>query len=246
MADKKREKKNIVTVLSREEYLRQCAASDEALTIRLTNNYAFRKIFKNEKVLKGFIMALLNLKEEQIMRLDIVDLCEDGETGEVYSSKFVFHMIELKKLKAASEEERKQELYHWAKLIAATSWEELRMEAKGNPYREAAVNEMDKINQSETERYLYLRREMAISDEKSRLISAENKGREEGMQVGQQDGESIKLIILIKKKCQKGKKLEKIAEELEEDVAEIRPIVETVLSHMEESAEEILDRIKKG
>lgn len=116
------------------------------------------------------------------------------------------------------------------------------MEAKGNPYREAAVNEMDKINQSEAERYLYLRREMAISDEKSRLVSAENKGREEG----RQDGESIKLITLIKKKCQKGKKLEKIAEELEEDVAEIRPIVETVQSHMEESAEEILDRLKKG
>lgn len=306
MADKKREKKNIVTVLSREEYLRQRAASDEALTIRLTNNYAFRKIFKNEKVLKGFIMALLNLEEEQIMRLDIVDPCEDGEndaekegvldvkihmndnqkinlemqnryqedwsersvfyncrmftegfihgapygemepcihvgildfnqmkssgfhhcimlrdeeTGEVYSSKFVFHMIELKKLKVASGEERKQELYHWAKLIAATSWEEVRMEAKGNPYREAAVNEMDKINQSETERYLYLRREMAISDEKSRLVSAENKGREEGMQQG------FEIAKKIFKLYSQGLTEEKIAEEIGITVERVRKIV---------------------
>lgn len=55
------------------------------------------------------------------------------------------------------------------------------MEAKGNSYTEAAVDEMDKINQSEEERYLYLHREMALSDEKSRLVTAESKGREEGI-----------------------------------------------------------------
>lgn len=54
MTNEKQSKRNIVTVLSREEYLRQRAASDEVLTICLTNNYAFRRTFKNEKVLKGF------------------------------------------------------------------------------------------------------------------------------------------------------------------------------------------------
>ena len=55
------------------------------------------------------------------------------------------------------------------------------MEAKGSPYREAVVAEMDKINRSETERYLYLRREMALSDEISRIRSAERKGKTEGV-----------------------------------------------------------------
>lgn len=98
-------------------------------------------------------------------------------------SKFVFHMIELKKLEEASSEEREQELYRWARLIAAKRWEAVCMEAKGNPYMEEALGEMDKINQSEKERYLYLRREMAASDEKSRLITAENKGIEKGIKV---------------------------------------------------------------
>lgn len=73
-----------VSVLSREEYIRQLAASMEPLDICLTNDYAFRRIFKNKIVAKGFLMALL----------------------EVYSSKFLFHVIELKKLEEASEEER--------------------------------------------------------------------------------------------------------------------------------------------
>ena len=73
-----------VSVLSREEYIRQLAASIEPLDICLTNDYAFRRIFKNKIVAKGFLMALL----------------------EVYSSKFLFHVIELKKLEEASEEEK--------------------------------------------------------------------------------------------------------------------------------------------
>ena len=73
-----------VSVLSREEYIRQLAASMEPLDICLTNDYAFRRIFKNKIVAKGFLMALL----------------------EVYSSKFLFHVIELKKLDEASEEEK--------------------------------------------------------------------------------------------------------------------------------------------
>ena len=73
-----------VSVLSREEYIRQLAASTEPLDICLTNDYAFRRIFKNKIVAKGFLMALL----------------------EVYSSKFLFHVIELKKLEEASEEEK--------------------------------------------------------------------------------------------------------------------------------------------
>ena len=73
-----------VSVLSREEYIRQLAARMEPLDICLTNDYAFRRIFKNKIVAKGFLMALL----------------------EVYSSKFLFHVIELKKLEEASEEEK--------------------------------------------------------------------------------------------------------------------------------------------
>ena len=110
-----------------EQELRRRAASDEELNIRLTNNYAFQKIFKNKDIVKGFLMALLHLKEKQIKDIEIVDPITSGEesrekegildfnqmkspgyyhkislmdeeTNESYSRKFQFHVIELKKL----------------------------------------------------------------------------------------------------------------------------------------------------
>ena len=66
------------------------------------------------------------------------------------------------------------------------------MEAKGNPYMETAKDEMEKINKSEEERYLYLRREMAVSDEKSRMDTA----RKEGIQEGE-DRVSRLILLLI-------------------------------------------------
>lgn len=43
---------------------------------------------------------------------------------------------------------------------------------------------MAKMNQDERERYLYLRREMAYSDEVSRIRTAENQGIKQGIQRG--------------------------------------------------------------
>ena len=40
-----------------EAQLRKRAASKEELNICLTNNYAFQKIFKNEEIVKGFLIA---------------------------------------------------------------------------------------------------------------------------------------------------------------------------------------------
>lgn len=71
-------------------------------------------------------------------------------------------------------------MYHWAKLIAADRWEDVCMEAKGNPYRELVKDELEKIRQDETERWLYLREEMALMDERCRLNTAKRQGLAEG------------------------------------------------------------------
>ena len=64
-------------------------------------------------------------------------------------------MVELKKLGETPESEQ-NELYRWARLIAANSWKEVCEEAEGNPYMEEVKEEMKKISQDEKERYLYL------------------------------------------------------------------------------------------
>ena len=66
------------------------------------------------------------------------------------------------------------------------------MEAKGNPYMATAKDEMEKINKSEEERYLYLRREMAVSDEKSRMDTA----RKEGIKEGEDRVSRLNLLLI--------------------------------------------------
>ena len=157
-----------------DEELKIRATSDEKITVKLTNNYAFQKIFKNAKIVKGFLMALLNLKEYEIKKIEITDpftLGENNEekegildiklvlnqnrkiniemqntyqedwaerslfyncrmfteglkTGQSYSSKFQFHVIELSKIETT----------------------------KGNHYMEKARDEMIKMSRDECER----------------------------------------------------------------------------------------------
>ena len=98
---------------ARDEYLKKKAADSNGLNIQLTNNYAFRKTFKNTYIAKGFLMALLGLKEDEIADLKVTDPFEEGEseqekegildikTGKEYNDKLQFHVVQLKKLEDA-------------------------------------------------------------------------------------------------------------------------------------------------
>lgn len=97
-------------------------------------------------------------------------------------------MIELKKLDDVPQSEQNTPLYRWARLIAAKDWKEVCEVANGDTYLEAARDVMDKINQDRVERYLYLRREMAYTDEISRMETAEKMGLEQGMEKGMKEG----------------------------------------------------------
>lgn len=305
-----------------DEQLKIRAISDEKITVKLTNNYAFQKIFKNTKIVKGFPMALLDLKEYEIKKIEITDPFTLGEndeekegsldiklilnqnrkiniemqntyqddwterslfyncrmftdglkkghpygeippcihvgilnfnqmispnyyhkfslmdekTKEIYSRKFQFHMLELKKLKYAKEKQQRKPLYQWAKLIAAQTWEELEQESKGNKYMERALEEMIKISQDEMERYLYLREEMAESDRVSQIQSAKRIGHKEG----KKEGEILKLITQVQKKIARGDSLEKIADDLIEDETVIKPIYQLVQGNPNKTEDDI-------
>ena len=173
----------------------------------------------------------------------------------MYSSKFQFHVIELSKLKSTKGKARKQELYRWAKLISASTWEEVREESEGNHYMEKVRDEMIKMSRDESERYLYLREQMAIRDKESQLQSAENRGRREGREEGRKQGEVLKLITMVKKKIENGDSVAKIADDLledidviadevEEEVIKIQPIYEAIKEHPEADKEEIYKMLK--
>ena len=156
-------------------------------------------------------------------------------------------MIKLKKTKIAKGKARKHPLYRWARLIAATTWEEVAQESVGNRYMERIREEMVKMSQDERDRYLYLREEMAASDRVSQLQSAENRGRREGKEEGRKEGiyqgKILTQISMIQKKVKKNKNLEQIVDELEEPMEEIKPIYDQVKQHLDKTAEEIYNLI---
>ena len=149
-------------------------------------------------------------------------------------------MIELSKLKSTKGKARKQELYRWAKLISASTWEEVREESEGNHYMEKVRDEMIKMSRDESERYLYLREQMAIRDKESQLRSAENRGRREGREEGRQQGEILKLITMVKKKIENG---DSVADDLLEDADVIEKIYDIVKENPEKTREEIWDSL---
>ena len=152
-------------------------------------------------------------------------------------------MIELSKLKSTKGKTRKQELYRWAKLISASTWEEVREESEGNHYMEKVRDEMIKMSRDESERYLYLREQMAIRDKVSQLRSAENRGRREGREEGRKQGEVLKLITMVKKKIENGDSVAKIADDLLEDIDVIEKIYDIVKKNPEKTREEIWDSL---
>ncbi len=50
----------------------------------------------------------------------------EQQSHEIYSDKFIMHVIQLKQLNVAPSD-RDQELYRWARLIAAKDWEGIQM-----------------------------------------------------------------------------------------------------------------------
>ena len=130
-----------------------------------------------------------------------------------------------------------------ARLISASTWEEVREESEGNHYMEKVRDEMIKMSRDESERYLYLREQMAIRDKVSQLRSAENRGRREGREEGRKQGEVLKLITMVKKKIENGDSVAKIADDLLEDADVIEKIYDIVKENPEKTREEIWDSL---
>ena len=260
--------------LSQEERLRRKATRDLVIPVRLTNNYAFHRVFKKPEVCKGFLMALLHLTEEEIQSLEVSDPFQEGEdyqkleicihvgildftlltspgfhhhiqlldnkTHELYSDKFQIHVIELSKLNDPFPKED-QELYHWAKMIAAENLEVMQMEIQNDPNRQLVFDEAKYISLDPTQRYIYLREFLADWDKRSQLRSA----RDLGLAEGKAEGELYRLLSLIQKKVQKGKSLAQTAEELEDTQENLRLFYEAVQKNPEDTVEQLAERLMK-
>ena len=115
-------------------------------------------------------------------------------------------MVQLKQIESATEEEKQ----------TAKDWQQVEEIIRGNPYREAVKQEMYKMSQDEKELYLYLREEMAVSDEVSRMRTAIKEGIKRG----------IKLTKKVFQLSQKGCTIAQIAEKCNIEESEVKEILE--------------------
>lgn len=71
------------------------------------------------------------------------------KTGQVYSSKFSIHVVDLSRIDLATNEDKEYGIDRWARLFKSKTWEELRMNAEKNPILQQASNDLYTINADE-------------------------------------------------------------------------------------------------
>lgn len=81
------------------------------------------------------------------------------KNGRVYSDKFNLRVIDLTQITNATEEDKRSQIYHWARLFKATTWEEIRMIAANNEYLSEASRALFVMNADEIAREQSLARE---------------------------------------------------------------------------------------
>ena len=154
----------------------------------------------------------------------------DEETGKKYTDLMQIQILELKKLTAKAEHE--ETIISWMRFLSGKSREEFEAMARSDEYMEEAYDALKKLSADDRAKLEYEAREKAIRDYNSQMSSALRRGRKQGQLLSQ--------IELIQKKCQKGKTLEQIADEMEEEASEIEKLYQVVSQNPEKTAEQLL------
>ena len=162
------------------------------------------------------------------------------ETFQPYDDKLAMYVIELNKLKNGCNEEHK-EIYHWAQLFKAQTWEELDMIEKNHPECGEFVAVLKELNEDEMVQLECEAREIYEWD----LHSHHRTGYREGREQGRTEGEFFNIISLTKKKLEKEKTVEVIAEEVETDIALIEQITKIISELPVYTVEGVYEKLKE-
>jgi predicted transposase/invertase (TIGR01784 family) len=103
---------------------------------------------------------------------------------EIYSDKFALRMLNLHVLDDDNVVKEPAELYHWAKVFKARTWEEIKMLANENKYIKDTVVTMYQMSEDEKIKEQCLASDLYHFD----LASAKNKGYKDGVKDGHAAG----------------------------------------------------------
>ena len=105
----------------------------------------------------------------------------ETQTNHIYDDKLCIRMLNLTQIENVTEEERQSDLYQWAKLFKATTWEEIKMLAdKDSSISEFTVT-LHEMTEDEKIYYQCLARERYERDRASCLAYGIEQGRKQGI-----------------------------------------------------------------
>ena len=102
----------------------------------------------------------------------------------IFTRNFSLRMLCLDQLKNVPKEEQSSELYIWAKLFAATTWEEIYMLAKNSEIMKSTASTIYKLSAEENIRLQCEARERYEHDTASILHLGEKIGEKRGLEIG--------------------------------------------------------------
>lgn len=115
------------------------------------------------------------------------------DTAHKYSDKVSIRVLQLNQLDNETNEKKWQELYHWARLFKAQTWEEMRMLAeKSDAIRECVFTYKELTADEKTQMQLE-----ALDNYYRRLDWAEERGIRKGMEQGLERGQKETARILL-------------------------------------------------
>lgn len=158
-------------------------------------------------------------------------LMSDTKTHKIYSDKLSLRMLDLSKINTLTNAEKKSDLYRWAKLFTATTWEEVRALASEDSNISKACFTLHEMTEDERIQEQCNARIRYMLDRNSAVQNGFDRGYATGREDGLEEGEQKKLLQQIHRKLIKGKSLEEIATELEETVETVKPIYEQLLNN---------------
>lgn len=105
----------------------------------------------------------------------------------VFSGKFLLYVLDLSQLNNLTAEERKSELYDWARLFMATTWEEVTSLMKNNDAIKEAAGYLKELSEDEKIQLQCEARERYFMD----MSCAKREGFDAGKRAGEEIGKEI-------------------------------------------------------
>lgn len=111
-----------------------------------------------------------------------ISFCEEG-TGKIYTDKMKIYVLELPKL--PPEQKNEKDIIRWMRFLRAKSRKEFEKMAERDEYIQEAYEALKRMSADEKKRLEYEAREKALRDYNTQMYSAEKRGIEAGIKIGE-------------------------------------------------------------